>query len=492
MFRQPSLSSRIVLSMLALVFLCLLSVLAITAYDFTEHQESFNDLGYQQKEDAVKESMSYLLRHNPQYINPDTIARLFSDKICELSDVHDVFIALFSVDGRYILSSHFLMMDSLRIPERIPENILVRLAEGNRRAFIDKNFSGGERTLSYWHFNNESNHPLFIVNVVYDKSFDKVKEGWRLVAEIGWAFIVLFFLAALVAVWLSRRIIRPIRVVTSRVKDIQLQSKSEPLQWQAQDEIGQLISAYNEMIVKLNESASALAKSERQMAWREIAQQIAHDIKNPLTPMKLRIQQLQRSYHSEIGISSERMLVFCDAMLQQIDSLSRIAGEFSDYANVQHARRQQVDLHLLIKRVADMFQATHEGVAMHAQHEGLMVFVDELQLLRCLNNLIANAFESIPENRQANVSIDLHRGVSFHIIRITDNGSGIDSPLHSEIFKPHFTTKAQGSGLGLAVVAALLEQNDSRILFKSRKGKGTSFFILIPAITSAELTSPHA
>ncbi|MFM7104152.1 MAG: hypothetical protein ACKOW8_01425, partial [Flavobacteriales bacterium] len=226
MLRSPSLSTRIVVSMMTLVLLSLVSVLAITAYDFTEHQESFNDQGYQQKENAVKESMSYLLRHNAQTIQTDTLAQFFSDKICELSDVHDVFIALFSKDGRYLLSSNFLMMDTLRIPERIHEEVLMQLANGDRRAVIDKNFSGGERTLSYWYFRNDNNEPLFIVNVVYQKSFDKMKEGWRLVSEIGWAFGILFFLAAIVAIWLSRRIIKPMRQITARVRELRLQTKA--------------------------------------------------------------------------------------------------------------------------------------------------------------------------------------------------------------------------------------------------------------------------
>jgi len=477
---------------MTLVLLSLVSVLAITAYDFTEHQESFNDQGYQQKENAVKESMSYLLRHNAQTIQTDTLAQFFSDKICELSDVHDVFIALFSKDGRYLLSSNFLMMDTLRIPERIHEEVLMQLANGDRRAVIDKNFSGGERTLSYWYFRNDNNKPLFIVNVVYQKSFDKMKEGWRLVSEIGWAFGILFFLAAIVAVWLSRRIIRPMRQITARVRELRLQTKAEPLEWSAKDEIGELVGAYNEMIVKLDESAAALAKNEREIAWREIAQQIAHDIKNPLTPMRLRIQQLQRTLkHDTIGME-EKMTLFFDSMLQQIDSLSRIAGEFSDYANVLTPKRKMVSLNSLLSHASEMFKATGNGVSMNLPQENLHVIIDELQMLRCLNNLFTNAFESISADVSTHVSVGLHKGNQFHIIRIADNGNGIEDHIQSEIFKPHFTTKAKGSGLGLAMVKALIEQNGCRIYFKSRIAKGTSFFILVPVISEADLLSLHA
>jgi two-component system nitrogen regulation sensor histidine kinase NtrY len=468
--------------MLAMIALSFTAMFVVTIMDHYEQNDAANEQRFVEMEKSIKASMDYFLMQQGGHISSDSLVQTFSDKVCELSDVHDVFIALFDLRGRYLLSSNFTQMDSLSIPEQVNYSILKQLSTGNTRAVIDKDFKSDQYTMAYWYFNDEHKKPILITNVVYEKSYDKISALRRFLREISQVYIIVFLIAAFVAFLLSRSITRSLQTITKRIRNVQLGKHNEPIEWKGRDEIGALVLEYNRMLAELEASAAALAQSERESAWREMAQQVAHEIKNPLTPMKLRMQQLLKSWENKDDHFDQRIKLFGDSMIEQIDTLTRIANEFSHFAKMPKPELQDINLVKLTNSVVELYREK-EGIEINMRTlliTNEMVRLDKDQTVRVLNNLITNAIQAIPPDQPGKIDV-LIRGVREGImIRIADNGTGIDENQKQKIFVPSFTTKTTGTGLGLAMVKNIIIQSGGRVFFWSKKDKGASFYIIFP------------
>jgi two-component system nitrogen regulation sensor histidine kinase NtrY len=479
---NASLRTKIYLSMLAMVMISFAVTFTLTIYDQYEHNDQDNERHFLDKEQAIRASMEYFVIQNAGYIPADSVVSVFSDKVCELSDVHDVFIALFDLKGHYLISSNFVEMDTLEVPESVNYSILKQLSTGNERAYVDRNFGKGNYTLAYWYFNDADGKPMLIANVVYEKSYDRISELKSFLREISTGYIVLFSLAALLAFLLSKNITKPLDIITRRIRKTKLGQYNEPIEWQGKDEVGELVKEYNRMLAQLESSALKLAQNERESAWREMAQQVAHEIKNPLTPMKLRMQQLVRTWKENPEGFDERLKSFSESMIEQIDALTRIANEFSNFAKMPKPVFAETNLSELLEKVVALY-AEKENIRLTLHFIGDMnytVFIDKDQIIRVLNNLITNAIQAIPHDRAGNVSVTLRRGSDSTIIRVSDNGTGISSNNRKHIFVPNFTTKSTGTGLGLAMVKTIVQQNNGQVFFWSKENKGASFFVKLP------------
>jgi nitrogen fixation/metabolism regulation signal transduction histidine kinase len=468
--------------MLAMVTISFAVTFTLTTYDQFEHNDQDNERHFLDKEQAIRASMEYFVIQNGGFIPADSVVSVFSDKVCELSDVHDVFIALFDLKGHYLISSNFIEMDTLDVPESVNYSILKQLATGNERAYVDRNFGKGNYTLAYWYFNDSKGKPMLIANVVYEKSYDRISELKSFLREISTGYIVLFILAALLAFFLSKNITRPLDIITRRIRKTKLGEYNEPIDWQGKDEVGELVKEYNRMLAQLESSALKLAQTERESAWREMAQQVAHEIKNPLTPMKLRMQQLVRTWKESPEGFDDRLKAFSESMIEQIDALTRIANEFSHFAKMPKPQLAETNLRELLEKVIALF-GDQENVQLSFHcigHSNYLAMIDKDQLIRVLNNLITNAFQAIPSERRGRVCVSLRAGEKGFIIRISDNGVGISNENRKRIFVPNFTTKSTGTGLGLAMVKTIVEQNNGRVFFWSKEQKGASFFVYIP------------
>ncbi|MFM9006717.1 MAG: sensor histidine kinase, partial [Flavobacteriales bacterium] len=426
--------------------------------------------------------MEYFVTQNGGFIPTDSVVSVFSDKVCELSDVQDVFIALFDLKGRYLISSNFVEMDTLEVPESVNYSILKQLSTGNERAYIDRNFAKSNYTLAYWYFNDSKGKPMLIANVVYEKSYDRISELKTFLREISTGYVALFFIAAFIAFFLSRNISRPLEIITRKLSKTKLGQYNEPLDWKGSDEIGALVKEYNRMLAQIESSALKLAQTERESAWREMAQQVAHEIKNPLTPMKLRMQQLVRTWKENPEGFDDRLRAFSESMIEQIDALTRIANEFSHFAKMPKPVQTEVDIREVLEKVMALYTDKENlHIALQTnQPSACVAWIDKDQIIRVFNNLLSNAVQAMPPNRKGIITAQVKKRKKDILIRISDNGIGIPTSNHSRIFVPNFTTKSTGTGLGLAMVKTIVEQNDGRVFFWSKEGKGASFYVVLP------------
>lgn len=296
------------------------------------------------------------------------------------------------------------------------------------------------------------------------------------------AFVALLFIALLLSIAISHSLIAPIRQLVEKMKSIKLGRKNEPLLWQHQDELGSLIQQYNMMVESLEKSAEMMAQNEREIAWREMAKQVAHEIKNPLTPMKLSIQHLESKISSlpqeEIPSFVQRV---SQTLIEQIDNLNRIASEFSNFSKLPQPDNEKIVLNDLVSSVHDLFRKREDFVFnLYVPIDEIYVFADRSHMLRILNNLIKNAIQSIPEEKKGKLDIKLYTQSGYAVIQVSDNGAGIPASMHDKVFYPNFTTKSSGTGLGLAICKDIVESYGGKIYFKTIEGKGTDFYVELP------------
>jgi len=257
-----------------------------------------------------------------------------------------------------------------------------------------------------------------------------------------------------------------------RNKKIQIQSSSE--------EIETLVNSYNSMIDELEDSAVKLATSEREQAWREMAKQVAHEIKNPLTPMRLSVQSFQRKFNPDDENIHQKVDEYSDTLIQQIDTMSSIASAFSNFAKMPAQKNEQLNVVNIVKLALDIFNEDY--IKFYPDENEIIAKLDRTQLIRVVTNLVKNGIQAIPKDSE-NPKIEVRvfsEGDTCVNISVEDNGSGVSDDNKSKIFEPKFTTKTSGMGLGLAMVKNIVETYNGSITFTSKQGKGTTFTVAFP------------
>lgn len=295
-------------------------------------------------------------------------------------------------------------------------------------------------------------------------------------------YILWITLVLIISILLSNFITRPLRQLQERLKGVKLGQRNEKIQWSRQDELGNLILSYNSMVDKLEESTNLLKKEEREGAWREMAKQVAHDIKNPLTPMKLSIQQLQRLQNTDIVKFHERFQELSPALIEQINVLAQIASEFSDYSKDNISLNETTDISECIRAAIEVFE-NQENITINYINKSeniILVLGDKQQYIRIFNNLIKNAVQALYGKEDGVIDIEVSQENEQCRISIKDNGFGISEENQAMVFSSEFTTKVDGSGLGLSIVNSIIEIVGGRIDFVSQQDKGTNFIIHLP------------
>jgi signal transduction histidine kinase len=393
-------------------------------------------------------------------------------------------INLYDTHGNlYSSSSSKVFDEGLTSKKMNPEAFLQMSVLGKTEYVHDERIGKLEYLSAYIPFKNKDGKLLAYLNLPYfakQSELEKEISGF-LVALIN-IYVLLFVLSIITAIFISNYVTKPLKLIQDKLSNIRLGKTNEPIEWKENDEIGNLVSEYNRMISELSKSADLLAKSERESAWREMAKQVAHEIKNPLTPMKLSVQHLQRTYKDHAPDMDEKMERLTKTIVEQIDTLSSIATEFSNFAKMPKANLESVNLSQTIINSVDLYKNSAEAEIVFEDKtvEQPIVMADKDQLLRVFNNLIKNATQAIPEGRKGNIHIRLTKEDHQYLVSIHDNGNGISDDVLEKIFMPNFTTKTGGMGLGLAMVKNIIETINGRIWFETKTNAGTTFYVSLP------------
>jgi nitrogen fixation/metabolism regulation signal transduction histidine kinase len=293
-------------------------------------------------------------------------------------------------------------------------------------------------------------------------------------------FVILGIIATLLALFLSKILIKPLAVLQKSLATIQIEKPNTKIEWNIDDEIGKLIKEYNKMIDKLEQSTALLKQSERESAWREIAQQIAHEIKNPLTPMKLNVQYLEKAYLESDPKFDEKMKSISASLITQIETLDKVAEMFSDFAKTNRKNFEKVNLLEIVKSSASLFHNNSFfkiEITYEKNKSDYFILAFEKDILRVFNNLIKNAIQSLEGKPSGKVEVVLTSDENQIVVQVIDNGKGIKDKEKSNIFQPYFTTKTGGTGLGLAIVKNIMAEIGGEISFESSPETGTCFIL---------------
>jgi len=295
-------------------------------------------------------------------------------------------------------------------------------------------------------------------------------------------YVLFILLGAVIAFIIAGYLTAPLKMLAQKIAHTSLGHANEKIEWGRQDEVGRLVGEYNRMLDELLVSAAKLASSERESAWREMARQVAHEIKNPLTPMKLSIQHLGKSWDEKAPDWDQRLKRFTSALIEQIDSLSAIATEFSDFAKMPPPVNERLDLNEVTGAAISLYKDVSPVHFTFIPGNTCHVFCDRKQLLRVLTNLLNNAIQAIGQRDDGIITVRIDTEGNRHMIRITDNGPGIPADRAEDIFHPNFTTKSGGTGLGLAIVREIIVAQGGTVSFTSEEGSGTTFIVTLPGI----------
>ena len=346
----------------------------------------------------------------------------------------------------------------------------------------DENIGKLDYSSAYLPFYNKKGDRMGFINLQHfgqQREFENQIQKF-MVAIIN-VFILLLAISIVLAIFISAWLTSPLRILQESFASVKFGKYNEQISYDREDEIGALVKDYNQKLLELEFAAQQLAKSERESAWREMAKQVAHEIKNPLTPMKLSVQQLLRVYDPEDPKSGEKLQKVANSMIEQIDALTNIANEFSSFAKMPNPLESRFDLVSLVRGVAEVFKVPGKfELDITVNPDAIFVLADKDQFVRVFNNLIKNSIQAIPADRTGKIAIDMAQNDSKVLVKITDNGVGIDPSKVGKIFVPYFTTKSTGTGLGLAMVKQIIENHQGTIDFDTELGVGTTFEIVLP------------
>ncbi|HZY24504.1 MAG TPA: MFS domain-containing histidine kinase [Bacteroidales bacterium] len=412
-----------------------------------------------------------------------------NDLLIKLSNVFNTDINLYNVNGFLIATSRQEIFDRDLMSPRINNIALTHLKLSKTEYYQKEKIGTLEYLSAYVPFYNIDNKVIAYLNLPYFRMQSVLaKEISNLIVAVTNFTLLLILITMSLAVFISGRLTSPLAMLGKGLATVGVGKKSEHLTYRGNDEIGELVKQYNRMVDEIEESSHKLADSEREYAWREMAKQIAHEIKNPLTPMKLNVQQLLKSWNDKVPGFEKTIERFTKNQIEYIDNLSSIASAFSSFAKMPVTNPVEVDILDQIRITLELFKNTdHVTFRVHWPHETkIIIYADKEQLNGVFSNLIKNGIQSIPQEREGIITLSLEVRGDKVLISISDNGSGIPSALRKNLFTPNFTTKTSGMGLGLSIARKYIESANGRIWFESEVDKGSVFYFELPVKYTVE------
>lgn len=434
------------------------------------------------KQQSVLSSLEYYMAREVQSVQDGLPANLATE-IASMAEIQGIDINMFNLDGSLLHSSQPGVFGNGLISKKIHPLALHHLLNLREERFIQEEVIGSLNFQSiYVPVRLSNGKAIAILNLPYFAQEETLrKELSDLMVALINVYVLLLMISIFVAFLISTSITRPLANISEKIGLVKFDSKNEQIEWNSEDEIGALVKEYNKMILQIEESANALAQSERESAWREMARQIAHEIKNPLTPMKLGIQHLQRTIIQDPDRVNELAEKVSKTMIEQIENLSEIATAFSSFAKMPAANKEKVNLVEILQNVVNLFNQTSKtSILLSTPEKSAMVYADKNQLLSVFNNLIKNAQQATEDVENPLVEVQLISKDGQHEVRVIDNGVGIPEDKTHKVFVPNFTTKSSGTGLGLAISKQIVENSHGKIWFESKENNGSTFFVTLP------------
>ena len=461
---------------------CFFSVIGSTVMSFLIIKKSVTEhssVDMQSKFEALMKTLDYAISHTNVTEKKD-LAQILQGKIYEISDINKHDVVIYDLQGNYLVSNK---EKNLINQKKVPKEILSKVLKSDKRIDLQEfdEEIGSNVTSSYMILKNNMLEPIAVVyfpfyynDDIYYGAIDKYLE---------YIILVNLFLI-LLSIWLSWIISKTLTKTITHISELITRTtlfgkEMKPIKYFQNDELSGLVKSYNKMIYQIEDQKLLLANKEREEAWREMAKQVAHEVKNPLTPMKLIIQNFERKFDKNDPNIDKKVSDLSKSLVDQIDLVATVASAFSEFAKLPTKNDEVFDLKEELENLVRVFNEDG-NIYFHVNRDKIFVKMDKIYLSRIFTNMITNAKQAIFEGRKSIINIDVEHFNKKVVMIVSDNGIGIPKDKLEQIFEPNFTTKNSGMGLGLTMVKKMIEEYKGEISVKSTEGKGTKFTIILP------------
>lgn len=475
-----SLRSRIFFSMIFLVVVASVLIAGVSVFQYRQESKDYHRAQLERKEAQIRQSIVYTLQRTTYPVTSENLGLIFKDEIYEIADVQDMNFNIYDLEGQLVRSSRPQMTnDSLSLC--LEPRVLEQLAGSATKRYVEQNTAVGDNyQASYTYITDNKFKPIGILKLPYfEDNSTYNRELKEFLMRLAGVYVLMLVAAIGMAYIVSKVITRSLETISQKMDETDLTKRNEKIFIDdSSEEIGRLIASYNGMIDELEQSAAKLARSEREQAWREMAKQVAHEIKNPLTPMRLSVQNFTRKFDPNDPEITQKVAEYSKTIIQQIDTLSSIASAFSNFAEMPAQQNETLNVPQVVKLALDIFN--EEYIHYLADEKEIIAKFDRTQLVRVVTNLVKNAIQALPGVENPRILVAVNQEGEWVKICVADNGVGISDELKDKIFEPKFTTKTSGMGLGLGMVKNIVETYGGTITFTSQPGKGTVFSVKLP------------
>ncbi|WP_242092310.1 sensor histidine kinase [Aestuariivivens sediminicola] len=478
--RNLSLRTRIFIAMILLVLFASIIIASVSIFQYNEETRDYHEQRLERKERAIQRHLNNVIKETSYPVATEKVNLIFKDELNKIADIHSLQINLYDLEGSLLKSSRaILAQDTLQ--QCLSAEIINGISNTASHRYVDIHEENGETyQSSYTYLTDNKFKPIAILNLPYLERDDFLaRELGEFLMRLGYAYLLVLIIAIGIALLLSKYITKSLQAISDKINETRLEKRNEKIMINdMSEEIFTLVSSYNSMIDELEESAVKLATSEREQAWREMAKQVAHEIKNPLTPMRLTVQNFQRKFDPNDPNVTTKVNEYSKTLIQQIDTMSSIASAFSTFAKMPAQQNENLNVVEIVKLALDIFNEDY--IVFTYEKENIIAKFDRTQLIRVVTNLVKNAIQAIAKTDSPQIIVHVSELNGNVIISVADNGSGVSEENKNKVFEPKFTTKSSGMGLGLAMVKNIVETYNGTISFESEKDNGTVFKVVFP------------
>jgi signal transduction histidine kinase len=462
--------------MILLVLLTCLLILVATLFQYHNESIDYNLFRLTRKESQLKKQIDYLVEKNDLLWKKDSVWAQYKEEFSAVIKIHKVNYSVFNLEGQPLFTS-FLPLKIIANDYSLDAKLLTSiLAKSDSRVLEKNNDEIGKFQSSYSVLNDDFANPYGVLFFPYfeDVSFSE-NELNTFLQSLYQIYLLMLVVAIILAYFISKYISRSLETFREKIDQTGLLKENKKIQLKnTPRDITSLINSYNKMIDELEKSATLLARTQREQAWQEMAKQVAHEIKNPLTPMRLTVQNFQRRFSDDDPDNTKKIDEFTQILLEQIDTMSDVANAFSDFATLPKPKLAKSDLVEITRRSLEIFD--EDIIEFKTSNEEIRLLLDRTQWIRVTTNIVQNALQAVQQGQQAKIKVSIKKGRKNVKIFFVDNGVGIPTSIQSKVFEPKFTTKTKGMGLGLGIVKNIIDSHKGKIEYTTGNN-GTTFVV---------------